>query len=621
MMFLKKLNNQIIIRMSSEELTIRNRKVLKLLSKGKSACDDELVFEYSKEILSKVIEFLDSKNCEFTYDDSLNEIFNKTVYEQKRFDEFSKNALTIKNNLDLDSDGYMGFINQLSNKMSRRLYDFQLRAAYHMAFSVNSCNFSVPGAGKTSVVYGAYTYLKEKKVVDKLLIIGPLSSFGPWKNEYRECFGESADIMNLSVLNNPSKQNYLINHSDLIHEINFVNYEGFTKVIDNMNVFMENNNVMLVLDEAHKIKNPNSLRSKNVMAFSKNASSRVVLTGTPLPNGYKDLYNLFEFIWPEKNVIGYKYNILNKIDKMNNRKQIISNLLENIDPYYVRIRKEYLNLPKPKFHTPILVEMGKIQSQIYGFIVDDFLTSDTDMGDADLQYQLKRAKLIRLMQTITNPNSISNNSNDTLQLGNENSNMMNLISNYEKLEVPPKFKTLLNLVEKIVSRNEKVIIWTTFTYNVLSLQSFLAKAGIESKLLYGGVDNYEREQIILDFHQQKSFKVIIANPAAVAESISLHKACNNAVYLDKSFNAAHYMQSKDRIHRVGLKAGCIVNYYFLISKDSIDQVIHERILFKEKIMLDVIEGNEVPLFANEFGSEFSQNDVIAVENYLNGMIT
>ena len=57
-----------------------------------------------------------------------------------------------------------------------------------------------------------------------------------------------------------------------------------------------------------------------------------------------------------------------------------------------------------------------------------------------------------------------------------------------------------------------------------------------------------REKIVRAFQSEDCpFKVIIANPFAVAESISLHKACHNAIYLERSFNAAHFVQSKDRI--------------------------------------------------------------------------
>ena len=97
---------------------------------------------------------------------------------------------------------------------------------------------------------------------------------------------------------------------------------------------------------------------------------------------------------------------------------------------------------------------------------------------------------------------------------------------------------------------------------------------------------------------ESTFKVIIANPFAVAESISLHKACHNAIYLERSFNCAHFLQSKDRIHRYGLKDGDITNYYYLVSENSIDTVIDDRLNEKERRLLRIIESMPIPLFDN-----------------------
>ena len=128
-------------------------------------------------------------------------------------------------------------------------------------------------------------------------------------------------------------------------------------------------------------------------------------------------------------------------------------------------------------------------------------------------------------------------------------------------------------------------------------------------------DEYSRtrEGIVKDFHDKNSsFKVIIANPFAVAESISLHKACHNAIYLERSFNCAHFLQSKDRIHRYGLPAGTITNYYYILSEDSIDETIHTRLAFKEQRMLKIIEQMPIPLFDN--ATDEGNDDIKAILN-------
>jgi SNF2 family DNA or RNA helicase len=83
--------------------------------------------------------------------------------------------------------------------------------------------------------------------------------------------------------------------------------------------------------------------------------------------------------------------------------------------------------------------------------------------------------------------------------------------------------------------------------------------------------------------------LLIANPAACAESISLHKVCGEAVYLDRTFNCAHFLQSKDRIHRVGLDRTDKVNYYYFICDGSIDEVVDRRLVDKERRMLELLE--------------------------------
>ena len=68
--------------------------------------------------------------------------------------------------------------------------------------------------------------------------------------------------------------------------------------------------------------------------------------------------------------------------------------------------------------------------------------------------------------------------------------------------------------------------------------------------------------------------------------------------MERSFNAAHFIQSKDRIHRYGLAEGIITNYYYLISTDSIDNTINSRLKIKEDRLNKIMESMPIPLFDN-----------------------
>lgn len=178
--------------------------------------------------------------------------------EEERFKEFSVKALHIRNNK-CDADEFAEFTEALvKNLPARSLYKLQLLSAYHMAFSQNACNFSVPGAGKTSIVYGAYAYLhnlpkENPKHVNRLFIVGPLSSFGPWELEYEECFGIAPKSKRLAGgVSRADKQNYLISKNPA--ELTLISYASLISLQEEIGFFLRMNKVMVVLDEAHKAK-------------------------------------------------------------------------------------------------------------------------------------------------------------------------------------------------------------------------------------------------------------------------------------------------------------------------------------------------------------------------------
>lgn len=611
-MYLRKINSELHI-YEFGDIKDRVLNIVLLLIKG-DIKGGVIISLFEKELFIQLIEYLEKNDINYCFDESINKILSEIHGQNDVFHQHSIKALDIKNKLNDTDKEYVSFLKVIEENLIRRLYEHQAKASYHMAFSLNSCNFSVPGAGKTSIVYSAYSYLRENGTVSNILIIGPLSSYYPWKNEFFECFGYEPDITNLSILSREEKRKYLRKYHTELSEINFINYESLTGLEGAISSFLKKRRCMIVLDEAHRIKNPSSKRSISTLAFAEHATSRIVLTGTPIPNGYQDLLTLFEFIWPKKGVVGFRLNELKRLSKSPDSSKI-QELMMNIDPFYVRIKKEYLLLPKPIHNAPIVVEMGEIQKEIYDSLLLDFLKGPYSFTDEALIMELKRAKLIRLMQASTNPSSIDLTGIKWDSFA--NSKLSNLIKKYNEIEVPEKFKVVLELIIMIqtTKKNKKVIIWSTFVQTIISLRNYLESNNIECELLYGDIDNEFRAEIIDRFHTDEKLKVIIANPAAVSESISLHKACHNAVYLEKNFNGAHFIQSKDRIHRVGLDISDEINYYYIFAERSIDSIIHKRLIEKEEMMLSIIEGNVVPLFEEGFESDLSETDIAYIEQY------
>jgi len=574
--------------------------------------------------------------CEVELSGEADDGIQSYLEEEGKFTEFSSKALAIRNN-DCDVADLQAFRDALEKHMpNRTLYTLQMLAAYHLAFAQNACNFSVPGAGKTSIVYGAYAYLKNlpqehPRKVDRLLIIGPLNAFAPWELEYEECFGTRVASKRLSgKLNIDSKKQYLYDTNPA--ELTLLSYASVVSLTDELLFFLQKHKVMVVLDEAHKIKNTNGgITAQSIMSLAQNCKARAVLTGTPAPNGYEDLYNLFKFIWPTKETIRFHIGQLRDMSRTQNDPRV-SSLLDSISPFFIRIRKNDLGIPPATNHPPVVVEMGEAQRRIYDYIESKYIFDIANSKDQRFQSELVRARLIRLMQASTNPALLRQPLSEFAEIEGvefgevqDDTAMLNEILRYSDTEVPAKYLAVKNILEQLIARGEKAIVWACYIENIRQLGDYLSSQGIETRSLYGATpiagedineddEDYSltRESIVKEFHNpDSSYKVIIANPFAVAESISLHKACHNAIYLERSFNAAHFLQSKDRIHRYGLGDDVVTNYYYLLSAGSVDLTIHERLAEKERRLLEIIESMPIPLFDNT-SEDGGDDDVKAV---------
>lgn len=627
---------------SIKDITSNRRAKSNFKSIGTVFTDDRLTIPYEPEVeeskekkFNEVVKLFKKFDLGFNSSENIESELHEMKSEHEKFDAFSAKAFEIRNN-NCDPRDFSTFTNTLKTGMTRTLYPIQLLSAYHLAFSQNACNFSVPGAGKTSIVYGAYCFLKSlphdnPKSIDRILIVGPLAAFAPWEDEYKECYGQTVSSKRISG-DIPKSERRKYFYSQYTSEVTLISYQSLASSKEDISYFLRHNRVMVVLDEAHKIKNTeNGIWASSALEISKYAKSRVILTGTPVPNGYKDIYNLYKFIWPYKNILRFSLHHLENMTKnyaMPRTRKMICELIQNISPFFIRIRKSDLGLPPPNENQPIYVEMGAEQRSIYDFIEKKYIESfQAQSQGVSISGELNKAKLIRMMQCTTNPallgKAIGHLSFDENYLDVDDSEIMKQILDYKSLEIPPKFTKTIELIKKIITKEGpkgKVIVWTIFIDNMDYIQDLLNKEGIVSRLLRGDIpseneyteeDVLTREKIIRDFHKEDCpYKVLIANPFAVGESISLHKACHNAIYLERDFNASRYLQSKDRIHRYGLKEKDIIDYYYILSKDAIDETIHKRLLEKERRMMEIIENEEIPLINMNMDYEVDLTDDI-----------
>jgi len=190
----------------------------------------------------------------------------------------------------------------------------------------------------------------------------------------------------------------------------------------------------------------------------------------------------------------------------------------------------------------------------------------------------------------------------------------------------PKVEYACSRARQLAKAGRKSLIWTSFVSNVELIAQRLLDLG--AVYIHGGVaagdedDEDTREGKIKAFHDDSSIRVMVANPAAASEGISLHKVCQNAIYVDRTFNAAHYLQSEDRIHRLGLRQDQIPTIEILECRGTIDEVVRGRLNFKVDRMSAVLEDpslNVDPILfdpatfdvVDDFGPEILTGDDIA----------
>lgn len=560
------------------------------------------------------------------YDSAFKNVIEKELSAQQNFIDFSREALKIWED-EYNLEEFREFCKIIEKKLSkRRLYKLQALSGYHMAFSQNSCNFSVPGAGKTSIVYSAYAYLNSlnensNKFVNKLLIIGPPSSFKPWEDEYEECFGKKVNSFRINgEVPVNKKRETLKGITNENFELYLITYQSVPSLINELLIFLKKkaNNVMLVCDEAHKFKSLDGIWASNILNLANWAKSRIILTGTPVPNGYEDLYNIFKFIYPDRNVTGFRPEYLKGLTQ-NPLQSNISQLIENIKPFFVRIKKSNLNLPDFTDHPIIENQLSELESEVYDSL-ETAISSSANEGN-------KQSLHFRMIQSCNNLNLL-NKSLLSFEEGNFElidsklmledvlgESLSDKVKNINSQYIPSKHILVKNIVLDIVRKNGKVILWGVFIDSIKRLHKYLESCGLKGGYVIGETkkksktnNDVTRENIINSF-KNSELDYIISNPVVLGESISLHKVCHNAIYFEQWYAAAPYVQSRDRIHRVWLddemnQISYETNYYHIISNRRTDRDIHNRVQTKFRRMMDIIE-HDIPFFDENIDNDRS----------------
>lgn len=552
--------------------------------------------------------------CDLCREQSIAPVVDATLVERQQTGEAEQSLLAELRQPQASAGPVAAALPEFAS--GRQLLGYQQAAVGKHLRVVHSADFSVPGSGKTAVAFATWAHAKRTMPGLGLWVIGPLSCFQPWEEEFVACFGRAP--MSLRLQGSAAQRAWLLRHVG-DHELVLTSYHTAWRETEAVAAALAARPWMLVLDEAHYVKSMSGVLASTVRQLAPSAVRRLALTGTPMPRSPEDLWSIFTFLWPSEALLGNAAQHAQRCKRP--VQEVCDELRAELAPMFHRTTKAALGLPDVEQSYPVVAAESLPQTQRLmirlierrTLVEDDYLTA----RDQDHVRRWRRARLIRLMQAVSNPLLLADSLNKaeideplddesateapdnvTVPLTNADSDLARALARYRELrEVSGKVRYVADRCREIAAGGKKVVIWTVFLGNVALLEQVLAD--LRPLVITGAVPSYEaeedeegeqtRERRITIFKTDPNRRVLIANAAACAESVSLHKACQHAIYLERSFNAAHFIQSMDRIHRQGMPPGTTAHIEIPSIPCAIERVLNRRLSSRQAALYRLLD--------------------------------
>lgn len=428
--------------------------------------------------------------------------------------------------------------------------------------------FHEQGLGKTKIAIDILLYWLKNTEIDTILIVTKKQLINNWVDEFK--FHTN---IKPSILTNDSRNNYFVFNSPA--RVVLANFEVLPIEKNRFELYLKVRNVAIIIDESAKIKNPESKITKTLFELSSMFKKRIIMTGTPVANRPYDIWSQIFFLdngqslgadFKEfKRTSDLANDLYKKSGKREELETFLATIHENIKDFSVRETKQsgVIDLPnKTYFDIPAVFE--KQQETMYeecrsGIALLVEKNEQTVLDDSESILK----KLLRLVQIASNPKLI-----DDAYWGNSGKEIV-----------------LNDLLEKIIKRNEKCIVWSAFQGNVDIFAEKYKDYGTTK--IHGKLNMHQRNNAVKRFKNDPECKILFATPQSAKEGLTLTVA-NNVIFYDRSFSLDDYIQAQDRIHRISQSKGC--NIYNIIMKDSIDEWV-KKLLDAKKIAAELVQGD------------------------------
>lgn len=630
--------NEVVVTGASELYSRRGRRFFQSVLGGRYIDDGWRVPRRGgriQDLVVRINNFLETKDFDLSLDEFAAKGVELALERRRSLERACVEARSWKaGHSTIDSERVAAQLECIGWRPERRLHPHQLRNVCHALVAVNQANFSVPGAGKTVTALATGLLHLNVGTIDAILVVGPLASFEPWEKETAAAVGTLVRPIRVRGANRFRRKTYAdASRGDLL----LLSYAMAASDRLAILAMCERVNMMLIVDESHRIKRfRGGMWAPALTEIAELARVRMILTGTPMPNSPRDLFSQINVLWPSGLLTGSRSEFASRVDRD------LPSVRSSIEPFTTRTAKSELGLPPYRIERHSVPLIGT-QADIYRLIRNRLRVQLEDAGTwEDKLDALRRARPIRLLQAASNPDLL-NHPDDFYRLPRvppTNPTLMERLVRFTETDRPAKSKAAYKIIQGLVEEGEKVVCWSNFVRNLDSFNELLRRElGIPVFQVDGRVpaaddpvqdrfggdvsEDDSRERRIEQFLCVDGPAALVTNPATSSESISLHRACHNAIYLDRTYDAALYFQSIDRIHRLGLPKDAEVNIHILQAtigdSRTIDHLVSASLLSKQRAMEELLGGAEIhPLHQDAAEPEGSSADLEQLIRYLVG---
>ena len=425
--------------------------------------------------------------------------------------------------------------------------------------------FHEQGLGKTKIAIDLALHWIEEGICDSVIFVTKKNLVDNWNNEIRSHTSIYPIVFEAQKKENTSKF-YSYGKLYICH------YDLVKNDIENFESFCSFRKVGMILDESVAIKNPESVSAKSFHRLTSFLTRRVIMTGTPVDNRPYDIWSQIYFLdggeslGTNFNAFKKKYDLDKELSQSAIKQEIFERdllaLKESIKGFTLRETKDSCKIELPsKEYQNIEVSFDDEQRNLYEKVRSEIAVELVQEGQNVIEYlDAIVVRLLRLIQVSANPKGY-----DESYTGDS-----------------PKITATKKLLNDI-PQSEKVIIWTHFKKSAELLESEI----YGSLALHGGKSTEERNHLIANFKSNPNSRVLIATYGTAKEGLTLTVA-NHAIYFERNFSLADYLQSQDRIHRISQTKTSYV--YNLIVKNSIEEWI-EALVHAKHMAAGFVQGD------------------------------